>query len=476
MSRESTATLTYLLLWLALMGCQEPQQQLQAAQWPQFRGDKGQGRAENEKLPIPFGPNEAIRWQVNMGSGHSSPCVWGEKLFLTTFEEGLLQTLALDVRNGRLLWKQSLTPSGIEKGHRNGTPANSTPATNGKVLVTYFGSFGLAAYDLDGQEIWRKPLPVPVTQHGASSSPVLAGDQVILQVDQDVDSYLICLHLHTGETLWKVNRPGFRRGFATPITWPAKEPTSIITSGTLRAIAYALSDGTVQWEMGGLPNETVASPAFDEEHLFLSGWTMGSGVPSLPDYDQLLLEDKDGDGSVQREEATGAARMHFPYIDANKDDGIDRNEWQTMKDIFQRSENALLAIQPAESANKDPILAWKQTRGLPYVPSPLAYTKRIFLVKNGGMVSCLDASSGAFVYREERVGALGDYYASPIGVGNHVLIASQRGTITVLNAHSESLKVDHQIDFEEGIMATPAMVSGRLFVRTSQKIYCFERP
>ena len=144
---------------------------------------------------------------------------------------------------------------------------------------------------------------------------------------------------------------------------------------------------------------------------------MGSGVPSLPDYDQLLLEDKDGDGSVQREEATGAARMHFPYIDANKDDGIDRNEWQTMKDIFQRSENALLAIQPAESANKDPILAWKQTRGLPYVPSPLAYTKRIFLVKNGGMVSCLDASSGAFVYREERVGALGDYYASPIGVG-----------------------------------------------------------
>ena len=334
----------------------------------------------------------------------------------------------------------------------------------------------MAAYDLDGQEIWRKPLPVPVTQHGASSSPVLAGDRVILQVDQDVDSYLICLHLRTGKTLWKVNRPGFRRGFATPITWPAKEPTSIITSGTLRAIAYALGDGAVQWEMGGLPNETVASPAFDEEHLFLSGWTMGAGVPSLPDYNQLLLEDEDGDGSVQRAEATGAARMHFTYIDANKDGGIDRNEWQTMKDIFQRSENALLAIQPAESAEKDPILAWKQTRGLPYVPSPLAYAKRIFLVKNGGMVSCLDASSGAFVYREERVGALGDYYASPIGVGNHVLIASQRGTITVLNAHSESLKVDYQIDFEEGIMATPAMVSGRLFVRTSQKIYCFERP
>ena len=114
---------------------------------------------------------------------------------------------------------------------------------------------------------------------------------------------------------------------------------------------------------------------------------MGAGVPSLPDYDQLLLEDEDGDGSVQRAEATGAARMHFTYIDANKDGGIDRNEWQTMKDIFQRSENALLAIQPAESAEKDPILAWKQTRGLPYVPSPLAYAKRIFLVKNGGMVS-----------------------------------------------------------------------------------------
>ena len=134
------------------------------------------------------------------------------------------------------------------------------------------------------------------------------------------------------------------------------------------------------------------------------------------------------------------------------------------------------AIQPAESAEKDPILAWKQTRGLPYVPSPLAYAKRIFLVKNGGMVSCLDASSGAFVYREERVGALGDYCASPIGVGNHVLIASQREPSRYCPARPESLKVDHQIDFEEGIMATPAMVSGRLFVRISQKNLLLRAP
>lgn len=445
--------------------------------WPQFRGQQGQGRAIQEELPLPFGPTQSIKWQNPIGSGHSSPCIWGDNLFITAHEEGALQILALNRHDGKLLWKHGLPPSSIERGHRNGTPANSTSATNGSILVTYFGSFGLIAHELNGTEIWRHPLPVPITQHGASTSPVLHGDRVILQIDQDVDSYLLCLEISSGKMLWKVDRPGFRRGFSTPILWPPEsDDPSIITTGTLRIQAYDPAGGQLRWEIGGLPNEMVASPAFDEDHLFVSGWTMGSGVPSLPEFKTLMTEDANDDGQIQREEASGAARMHFPYIDADKNGGIDQSEWESMKAIFEQSENALIALKRTPDTKGTPVLAWKQQRGLPYVPSPLAYAGRVFMVKNGGMLTCLNALSGEPIYREERLGALGDYYSSPIGVGDHVLVASQRGVVTVVKAQANELELAYQIDLGQGIMATPAMVDGNLYLRTTETLYCFGRP
>ena len=390
------------------------------AHWSQFRGPHGQGRAQNSTLPIPFGPEKSILWKKEMHPGHSSPCIWGDMLFQTTFESEQLTTIALNRHNGSLLWKQSIPPTKIERGHRNGTPANSTPTTDGESVFVYFGSYGLLAYDFQGQEKWRLPLPVPVTQHGASSSPLLAKGRIFIQVDQDVDSHLLCVDGETGKIIWKSPRPGFRRGFSTPIAWPPHEPQLVIASGTLRVSAYDILNGQLAWEVGGLPNETVASPAFDDDHIFVSGWTMGAGVSRIPSFAELIEGDDNNDGSVARSEATGPARMHFPYIDADKNGNIDRMEWETMSDIFKKSENALLAIKPGVSPKSPPSLAWKQTRGLPYVPSPLAYQGYVYLVKNGGMISCMKAKTGEILYREERLGALGDYYASPIAVGHHI--------------------------------------------------------
>jgi outer membrane protein assembly factor BamB len=366
--------------------------------------------------------------------------------------------LALNRHDGSLLWKKSIPPTKIERGHRNGTPANSTPTTDGKSVFVYFGSYGLVSYDFEGQEKWRHPLPVPVTQHGASSSPIIANGRIFLQIDQDIDSHILCVDAATGKKLWTSPRPGFRRGFSTPIAWPPNEPKLLITSGTLRVSAYDISNGQLAWEVGGLPNETVASPAFDENHLFVSGWTMGAGVSRIPSYNELLEHDENEDGTIARSEATGPARMHFPYIDADKNGNIDRTEWETMSDIFNKSENALLALKPGKSLNSTPTLSWKQTRGLPYVPSPLAYEGHVYLVKNGGMISCMNAQSGDVLYREERLGALGDYYASPIAVGKHIVAASQSGIVTVIEAGPPKMNIVFQVDFDDKIMATPAVV------------------
>jgi len=446
---------------------------LSAENWAQFRGPDGQGRSETSKLPLPFGPDEAILWKKEIPPGHSSPGIWEDKLFLTTFENEQLTTAALDRHSGELLWKRSLAPTKIERGHRNGTPANSTPVTDGRFVYVYFGSFGLVKYDFGGKELWKLPLPVPITQHGASSSPLLANNRIILQVDQDVDSHLLAVDTETGEVIWKTQRPGFRRGFSTPIAWPPRRPETVITSGTLRVCSYDLENGKLVWEMGGLPNETVASPAFDDEHIYISGWTMGSGVKRMPGFDELLTNDSNSNQAIEKDEATGPARMHFAYIDADKDQRIDREEWESMTAIFNKSENALLALKPGAKATELPTLSWKQTRGLPYVPTPLAYRGRVYLIKNGGMLTCLNTTTGEYVYQEERVGALGDYYASPIAVDDYILVASQRGVVTVIRAGALELDIIHQIDFKDAIMATPAAVDNKLYLRTSKTLYCF---
>ena len=461
-----TGALTVFLLSLA-------PQLTSAANWPQFRGPYGQGRSPESKLPLPFGPEQSVVWKKDTPPGHSSPCIWGDKLFLTTFDNDQLTTIAINRHDGSLLWKQSIPPTKIEQGHRNGTPANSTPVTDGHHVYVYFGSFGVVTYDLKGNEKWRLALPVPITQHGASSSPLLVKNRLILQIDQDVDSHLLCINAENGKELWKTPRPGFRRGFSTPMAWPPSNPETVITSGTLRVCSYDLNDGELVWEMGGLPNETVASPAFDDDHIYISGWTMGSGVKRMPGFDELLTNDSNSNQAIEKDEATGPARMHFAYIDADKNQRIDRQEWESMTAIFNKSENALLALKPGAKETELPTLSWKQTRGLPYVPTPLAYRGHVYLIKNGGMLTCLNATTGEYVYQEDRVGALGDYYASPIAVDDYILMASQRGVVTVIETGAPELKIVHQIDFNDTIMATPAAVENKLYLRTSKTLYCF---
>src|SRR5258706_742278 len=153
--------------------------------WPQFRGPGGLAVASDPSPPVHFGSHSNLLWSTALPSGHSSPCVWDQRIFLTALDQWQLQTLCIDRREGKILWRQPAPAEKLEPTHRIGSPAASTPTADGERVYVYFGSFGLLAYDHDGHEEWRLPIAAPMVEFGAGTSPILSGDRLILLCDQD---------------------------------------------------------------------------------------------------------------------------------------------------------------------------------------------------------------------------------------------------------------------------------------------------
>ena len=176
--------------------------------WPQFRGPNGSGIGEDAHPPIHFGPDTSL---------------WDERIFLTAFdrERKKLETICLDRQTGKVVWRRDAPAEKIERVHTISNPAASTPATDGRTVYVYFGSYGLIAYDFAGGLRWQKALPIAITRfgHGSGTSPILAGDRLILDVHLDQESYVLAVRCHDGETLWKSPKPLFNDGWSTPVVW-----------------------------------------------------------------------------------------------------------------------------------------------------------------------------------------------------------------------------------------------------------------
>src|SRR6266478_3727539 len=164
--------------------------------WPAFRGPNSSGVATDATPPIKISPTNSVLWKIQVPWSPSSPCVWGDQLFLTTFADNELQTRCYHCKDGKLAWSQGLKANKLETFHSTeSSPAAPTPATDGQRLVSYFGSFGLVCYDLAGKELWRHPLPMALSLggYGTASSPVIAGKLVVVSCDRDKESSLLAL-------------------------------------------------------------------------------------------------------------------------------------------------------------------------------------------------------------------------------------------------------------------------------------------
>ncbi len=449
--------------------------------WPQFRGPNGSGVSQSARPPQTFGPGTNQLWKISLPSGMSSPCVWGDWIFLTAFDKGVLETLCLKRSNGELLWKQDITPEKIEDYHSTeGSPAASTPATDGKRVVSYFGSCGLFCYDTKGRELWKHPLPTAQTAggFGTGCSPVIMGDLVILNRDQVTGCLLLAVDLKTGKTVWEAARPDVSQSFGTPIFWKNGKADEVVMSGSIKLKAYDLKTGVERWSLAGMPSFTCTTPVLGNGMLFFAGWSPGKSDGPMPSFDQMAAPlDKNNDGAVTPEEAKGTdMASFFKAMDSNQDGKLTQEDFDLLKARMARGENVLVAVKPGGQGElTESSVVWKQTRGLPYVPSPLFYRDRVYTVKDGGIISSYDALTGKPGYQQERLDAEGNYYASPVAADGRIYVASLNGRVTVLAAGGESPKVLHQADFGERISATPALIGNMMYLRTAGAMYAFGR-
>ena len=433
--------------------------------------------------------------------GHSSPCVAGERIFLTTFDEGKLECRAYDRATGRLLWSQPVPAEQVESTHPFSNPASSTPVADRERVVFYVGSFGLLCFDHAGQELWRKPLPRQKSRggYGSASSPTLMGDRVILLLDTDEGgSRLLALNRNNGETLWESPRPLVSAGWSSPVVWQRADAVELVVLGSKRLAAYDPETGAERWYVDGFPLEPVWIPVVSDDLLFAGG--AGIGGRSAPKFDgfrwaDTIALDANGDGRLQKSEVPddyqavlrpelpeGHPGRLFPFplkgfldrMDSDSNGEVTRQEWdKNLAGFEQIDAPVLMAIgeQRVEPGDADRV-KWRHARGIPEVPSPLCYENKLFLVKDGGLLQCLDAKSGQ-VHYQERLGVAGGYTASPVAADGRVYFAAHSGTVIVVNARATELAVLARNNLGEKITATPALVDGMIYLRTENNLYAF---
>jgi outer membrane protein assembly factor BamB len=446
--------------------------------WPGFRGANCSGVAVDSSPPVDISPSNSVLWKVQVPWSPSSPCIWGDQIYLTTFNDGELQTRCYHRQDGALAWTRGVKPEKVEMFHSTeSSPAVPTPATDGERVVSYFGSFGLICYDGKGTELWRYPMPLARSAggYGTASSPLIAGNLVVVLRDQNYESSLLAVDLRTGQKAWETPRPEAHGSFGSPILWRNKDVDEVITPGSLCLKGYALSTGVEDWHVQGTAAFACTTPVVGDGELFFAAWANGKADSPWPKWEDFLEKfDKGKHGFIDLEEMNPVMRDYMRGLDLNNDGKIDKSEYDTLQAATAKGDNLLLAVNPGGHGDiTQSHVAWKFTRGLPYVPSPLYYDGRIYLIKTGGMFSSVDAKTGNAYYTQERLEAPGDYYSSPVAGGGKIYVASLEGKLTVIKAGGDKPEILHQAEFGERILASPALVGDKLYLRTQTTLYAF---
>ncbi len=449
--------------------------------WPQFRGPGGSGIADDQKPPVEFGPDRNVKWKVPAPSGLSSPVVAGDKLVITAFDGGTLYTIAYRRADGSEAWRAETPPERIEPYYAaEGSPAASTPATDGTRIVSYFGSCGLICHDLAGSELWRFEMSPPVLagNFGSGVSPILADGIVVLVRDETRNSRIVALDAVTGERKWERQRQS-PVSYSTPVVWDTPAGKQVVAAGHARMIGYDLRTGAETWSFTGMPSGCCSSPVTADGVLFFAGWSPGGADDpdfQMPKYDDLRKDlDKNGDGVLSRAEAEKTFEGFFDSQDANQDGNLTRDEHDAVVKFMSEGQNSAFALKAGGRGDvTDSHLLWKQTKGLPYVPSAIVYRGQYLMVKDGGIVTAYDVGTGKQIYME-RAAAGGRYYASPVAAnGNIYLTSLEDGSVTVLKAGADRAEVVSQNPaLGERVGATPAIADDTLYVRTAGHVYAF---
>lgn len=447
-----------------------------------FRSDAGIASTNTGPLSDGFDAPTKLRWRTQVDSGQSTPIVSKGRIFLTTFRaaDRELATVALDRETGQILWKQKAPVERIEELHPTmGNPAAATPACDGERLFVFFGSCGLICYDLEGRKLWEHALGPFRDEYGASSSPMLVDDKVILCEDHDIDSFLIGLDARTGKVAWKTPRPNAVRSYATPMVWTSGGRKQLLVAGSLELASYDPANGEKLWWVNGLARIVIPVPLPLGDTIFMASWAPGGDASSkitlVPWKTALEKWDKNSDGKLSKDEVGDHAVLErYNRMDLDENRLLDQAEWERHADVFRRADNAVLAIKPAGRGDlTDKAVVWRYRRGVPYVPSPLVHNGVFWMVKDGGIVTRLETATGRML-SEERLPGPGSYYASPVAGDGKVYFASEAGVVNVV-ADQPEWRVISSHKFDGKIYGTPVLDGQRILIRAGESLHCYER-
>ncbi len=387
-----------------------------AENWPRFRGENGSGVSNETGLTSSWNADR-VRWTVPVaGTGHSSPVIWGNKLFLTSASDtGTTRSvLCFDATTGKQLWTRSVELTANPK-HPKSSWASATPAVDGERVYAAFADvqhFLLLAYDFDGNQIWKEDLGRFESQHGQGASPILFEDLVILVNDQDGPSSITARDKRTGRAVWTVPRNIGQQStsYATPFIYqPPEGPAQLICSSGFSGVSgLDPRTGNTIWTTNSMPQRTVGSPVLAGKLILQCCGVGGQGM-------LMVAVDPSGHGDVSK-----------------------------------------TAIK------------YKRTKMLPYVPTPLPYRNYVFLWCDRGTVCCADPTTGKDVWIK-RIG--GDFSGSPIAAGGMLFNIDEQGNVVVLAAGPEFKQLG-KLPLGESSESTPAIANGRLYFRTFHHLTC----
>jgi outer membrane protein assembly factor BamB len=471
--------------------------------WPQFRGNNCSGLAIDARPPIEL--NEStLQWKTPLPKGHSSPCIAGDNIFVTAqIDSAELQTLCIDKNTGEIMWAQSIFPEKMEGYHSISNAAQTSPATDGERVYVYFGSHGVLCYDIKGKFLWEYKVPVHWYHWGVASSPVVYEDKVIISRDLKNKWYLLALDKYTGESVWKTNMGDPKVPWSNNWTTPVIYRKQVILHRNNSISSFSVVDGKLLWKF---PHMTagVSTPVINDSVIYIGTWhnygekELRSNFPDYLQFSEMLRDfDLNKDSLIQEEEAPdtlyvfdrpeihnfdnttqSSVKKYFSFFDKDKSGAIDKMEWESKTNWIKYDfykEAGLIALVPSDTG----ILSlkhvlWKEPEKTPEVPSPIYCNNKIYMCKNGGILTCMDAITGKIYFRQ-RIGVSGPYFSSPVAANGKIYIAANNGRITVIEA-SDTLEIVAINDIEDKIFATPAILGDKIYIRTAKYLFAFGQP
>jgi outer membrane protein assembly factor BamB len=417
--------------------------------WPQWRGPGGLGISLDAEAPMQWSPDRNIAWKTEVpGRGHSSPVVAGDRVFLTTAIRGAhvpgrkapvhlgydlkpgyvhpdsvdvdyryaLKVIAIDARTGAVAWERTAYDGVMfDDRHRKNTFASSTIATDGKLLYAFFESAGLYCYDTNGTLKWHASLgPIIKAGLGPGTSPVIHDRVVIVQCDQEMGdgSFLVALDRFTGKEVWRVERKN-RRSWATPILVRAAGRVELIASGAEAVVAYDPATGKELWRANGVQSHPIPSPVAGHGLAFV---TAGS-----------------------------QAKRAYAF-----------------------------KLGGSGNLTDGPHVVWHYTKGTAYVPSPILHGRYLYLMTDKGLLTCLDAVTGDVQYEGGRVPVPATFTASPVAIGDRLLLTSEDGdTFVVKTGPAHEVLATNPIG--EPVYASLAVARGTILIRGERHLFAVRR-